>query len=365
MGQGGDAQGDKLSGISNLTGSGFNDTLIGDGFDNVLNGGTGNDNMSGGAGNDTYIVDSLTESITEATSAGTDIVQSSVNFTLSVNLENLTLTGTTATSGTGNTADNVLIANNAGNTLYGLSGNDTLTGGTGNDTLIGGLGEDSLSGGGGSDTASYVSSTSDVTVSLATGLGQGGDAQGDKLSGISNLTGSGFNDTLTGDGNSNTLIGGDGADSLFGGAGDDRLDLITNTTATASAIDSADGGSGNDAVIVSQTSLGGALNGGADYDTLIVYGSANSTLIISSLNAQNFEKLDVKTDNSATNIILSSSAISNLVNSSGADTLTLRLGSEDSYSIATESNVTFTQGQSVKFFNTGNTLIAQVNFEYV
>jgi Ca2+-binding RTX toxin-like protein len=357
MGVGGDAQGDTLSGIENIIGSGNNDTLTGDSFDNILDGGAGNDVMTGGAGNDTYIVNITTDIVTETSSGGTDTVQSSVTFSLvdtdgaganGGNIERLTLTGAAAINGTGNGLDN------------------TITGNSGNNTLIGGAGADTLDGGAGTDTASYAGSALGVNVSLVTGVtGIAGDAAGDKLSNIENITGSAFNDTLTGDANANMLIGGDGADSLIGGAGNDTLDLKTNTTATAFALDSADGGTGNDTVIVSQSSLGGLLNGGADSDTLVVYGSASATLIISSLNAQNFEKLDVKTDSNSTNVVLSSAAISNLVNATGADTLTLRLGSEDSYSIAAESGVTFTQGQSIKFFSSSGTHIAQVNFEYV
>ncbi|MCF8149063.1 MAG: calcium-binding protein, partial [Sulfuritalea sp.] len=338
--------------------------ITGNSGNNILDGGTNTgsliDTLVGGLGDDIYIVDSTTDIITELATAdsGTDTVQSSVTFSLvdtdgsganGGNIENLTLTGgTAAINGTGNSAAN------------------TITGNSGNNTLIGGLGSDTLIGGGGNDTAAYSSSASGVTVSLVTGSGSGGDAQGDTLSGIQNITGSALSDTLTGDANANTLIGGDGADSLIGGAGNDTLDLKTNTTATAFAIDSADGGTGDDTVIVSQSSLGGLLNGGADSDTLVVYGSANATLNISSLNAQNFEKLDVKADSNATTVVLSSAAISNLVNATGADTLTLRLGSEDSYSIAAESGVTFTQGQSIKFFNSSNPLIviAQVDFNY-
>src|SRR3546814_8834206 len=62
--------------------------------------------------------------------------------------------------------------------------------GDGNDTLIGGSGADTLIGGAGSDTASYAGSSGGVTVDLAAGTGSGGDAQGDTLSGIENLTGS-------------------------------------------------------------------------------------------------------------------------------------------------------------------------------
>ena len=52
-------------------------------------------------------------------------MQSSVTYTLVANVENLTLTGTAAINGTGNTFDNVLMGNAAANTLTGGSGNDT------------------------------------------------------------------------------------------------------------------------------------------------------------------------------------------------------------------------------------------------
>ncbi len=45
---GGDADGDTLVNIENLTGSNFNDTLEGDGGNNILNGGTGTDTVSYG-----------------------------------------------------------------------------------------------------------------------------------------------------------------------------------------------------------------------------------------------------------------------------------------------------------------------------
>ena len=63
--------------------------------------------------------------------------------------------------------------------LRGLGGNDMLFGGSGNDTLDGGPGADTLIGGPGMDTADYSSSGAGVNVNLLTGLGSGGDAQGD------------------------------------------------------------------------------------------------------------------------------------------------------------------------------------------
>ena len=46
---------DTLSGIENVTGSRYNDTLTGDSNDNVITGGQGNDTLSGGSGSDTFI----------------------------------------------------------------------------------------------------------------------------------------------------------------------------------------------------------------------------------------------------------------------------------------------------------------------
>jgi serralysin len=89
--------------------------------------------------------------------------------------------------------------------------------------LIGGSGADSLVGGDDLDRASYVGSAAGVTVNLATGLGSGGDAEGDVLSGIENLTGSSHGDSLTGDAGNNALSGGAGGDTLTGGAGRDLL----------------------------------------------------------------------------------------------------------------------------------------------
>jgi Ca2+-binding RTX toxin-like protein len=49
----GSAAGDTLSGIENLSGSNFGDTLTGNTLANTLNGFSGNDVLNGGAGNDT------------------------------------------------------------------------------------------------------------------------------------------------------------------------------------------------------------------------------------------------------------------------------------------------------------------------
>jgi Ca2+-binding RTX toxin-like protein len=215
-----------------LTGNTANNTLNGGDGNDTLNGGTGVDTLIGGLGNDIYQVDSTTDIITENASAGTDTIQSSVTFTLAAfpNIENLTLTGSSAINGTGNAANNTLTGNTANNTLNGGDGNDTLNGGAGNDSLIGGNGN---------DFAYYYSSTASVTVNLATGTASDGLGGTDTLSQIENVQGSNTaGDNLTGNTGVNFLYGYGGADIQTGGGGNDLLylgsDTVTDTVNYAS-----------------------------------------------------------------------------------------------------------------------------------
>jgi hypothetical protein len=108
--------------------------------------------------------------------------------------------------------------------LRGEGGNDTIEGGEGQDTILGGAGADSLDGGAGdADELSYAGTTTGVTVNLATGLGIGGDAQGDSLSGFEAVRGGSGDDSLVGGDGADTLHGSLGDDTLEGGEGDDRL----------------------------------------------------------------------------------------------------------------------------------------------
>ena len=117
-GLGGDAQGDTLTGIENLIGSAFNDTLTGDGNDNVLTGGAGNDILAGGlngAGGDTASYATATAGVTVSL-----LLQGGTQNTVGAGVD--TLTG---------------IEN-----LIGSAFNDTLTGDAGNNVLTGGAGND-------------------------------------------------------------------------------------------------------------------------------------------------------------------------------------------------------------------------------
>ena len=60
--------------------------------------------MFGGAGNDVYFVDNVGDLVIENVNEGTDAVFSTVDYTLTANVENLVLQGAGNLPGTGNSA---------------------------------------------------------------------------------------------------------------------------------------------------------------------------------------------------------------------------------------------------------------------
>lgn len=146
-----------LGGNDRLFGLEGNDTLFGGDGDDSLDGHSGNDVMNGGAGNDSYLVDSVSDIVSELTDAltdagGRDSISSSVTITAPQFVENVLLTGKNTLNATGNGENNGLTGNLNNNVLLGLDGNDTLLGMAGNDALRGGNGNDNLQGGDGVDT---------------------------------------------------------------------------------------------------------------------------------------------------------------------------------------------------------------------
>jgi Ca2+-binding RTX toxin-like protein len=229
-----------------IFGFGGDDTIFGLGGDDDIIGGLGADTINGGAGIDTARYGDSSEGVTVSLAAGVGLGGTAEGDEL-ISIENVT----------GSTHDDILI---------GAIGANVLNGGNGNDQLMGGEGADTLIGGAGLDTADYYDSLSGVSVSLTTGLGSGGTAEGDHLAGIEALSGSRFSDFLEGDASSNTLIGMqgddilyglDGGDRLFGGAGDDILK-------GGGGNDRLEGGDGND-----------VLFGGPGFDNLFGGGGAD------------------------------------------------------------------------------------------
>ena len=258
----------------------------------MLDGGAGNDTLNGGAGADTLIG-----------GAGSDAADYSASSTgVTVYLDGTIGSGGDATGDVLYNVENIL-GSGLADTLYGDGNANVLDGGAGNDTLVGGAGADTLTGGSGIDTADYSASAAGVTVHLDGTAGAGGDAAGDVLSGIENLTGSSHADMLYGDGNANllnggggddTLIGGAGADTLVGGGGNDVADYSASASAVTVHLDGTVGSGGDAAGDVlsgisgiigssfNDTLHGDAfanlLNGGAGDDTLIG-GAGADTLV--------------------------------------------------------------------------------------
>jgi len=236
----------------NGTGNALANVITGNAAVNTLDGGAGNDTLIGGAGNDVYVVDSATDIVTEAAAAGTDTVQSSVDWILGANLDNLLLTGA-ARSGTGNILNNLITGTGFDDTLSGVAGNDTLEGGAGNDTLNGGIGNDTYVVDSADDviqetTAGAPGGVDTVRSGVSFDLSVLGNANLEHvvllpLAGNINATGNGLNNALTGNDGNNSLAGGLGLDTLLGGAGNDTLD-------GGGGVDSMAGGLGNDVYFV-------------------------------------------------------------------------------------------------------------------
>jgi trimeric autotransporter adhesin len=171
------------------------------------------------------VVNVTTDVVTELAGEGTDTVNSLVTWALGNNLENLTLTGTSAINGTGNTLDNWLVGNSAANTLTGGAGNDTLDGGAGTDKLVGGAGDDIYVVDVTTDVVTELANEGTDTVRSSVTWTLGSNLENLTLlgSGTVNATGNTLANVLTGNGANNTLNGGAGADTLDGGAGNDIL----------------------------------------------------------------------------------------------------------------------------------------------
>lgn len=304
-----------LTGTSsiNATGNTLDNVLTGNSGNNTLSGGAGSDSMSGGAGNDTYVVDAAGDTVIELAIEGTDLVQASVTYTLSAEVENLTLTGSGVINGTGNALDNALTGNTANNSLTGGAGNDTINGGTGNDTMIGGTGDDSYVVDSAADVITENANEGIDSVSSSVSLTLAANVENLTLTGSSGLSGTGnaLDNQLTGNSGANTLDGGAGADTMAGGAGND-----TYVVDSASDIVTELAGQGTDTIQSSVT-----LTIGAEIENLTLTGASD---IDGTGNAAN----NVLTGNSANNTLTGLAGNDTLNGGAGSDSLLGGLGDD-------------------------------------
>lgn len=313
---GGDAGGDRARGFENLLGSEFADVLTGDREDNIIEGGFGGDRIDGGAGLDTAKYTGSKSAV------HIDLLQEAFQNPLNINDSDngFIIVGSTVVSGGDSLDDRLKSIEN----LIGSNFSDRLIGDNNDNVLEGGRGViDIIVGNEGADTASYSSSATGVTVSLAQAVESsgvlsgfiilddtaGGDAVGDQLMSIENLEGSEFADHLTGNTSANILTGNGGDDLLYAGREGDVLN----------------GGSGDDTLFSGID--GDKFDGGEGLDTLSYADSFFAVTV-------DLSQLVEDDENSADNgfIVLTSSAggyasddkirdIENIVGSSMADIL--------------------------------------------
>ncbi|EGF93198.1 hemolysin-type calcium-binding repeat 2 copies family protein [Asticcacaulis biprosthecium C19] len=205
-----------LTGSANINGTG-------NAGNNILTGNTGVNVLTGGLGNDTYNVQNTGDNVVEAANEGTDLINSTVTYSLSGRqVENLTLTGSANVNATGNGFANILTGNSGNNILDGGANNDTLAGGAGNDTYM-------ISAAGDVVTENLNEGIDTLETPFTTTLGA--NLENVTLTGSADLNANGnaLNNVLTGNAGVNVLTGGAGHDTYYiQNAGDNVVETSGN-----------------------------------------------------------------------------------------------------------------------------------------
>lgn len=303
-----------------LTGSSAIDGY-GNELDNTLTGNSAANVLAGGLGNDTYVI-GATDAVAENVGEGTDTVQAAFSYTLTVNVENLTLTGSTAINATGNELDNTLTGNSGANVLSGLAGNDWLDGKAGADTLIGGTGDDTYVVDNVGDVVTELAGEGIDTVRTSLTYTLGANVENLLLTGSSAVNGTGneLDNVLTGNSGVNILTGGAGNDTLDGKAGADTM--IGGTGDDIYYVDNAgdvvteNAGEGNDTVVSSI-----AYTLGANLENLTLSGSSG---IAGTGNAE----ANIIVGNTGANTLWGRDGDDTLRGNGGADTLNGEAGND-------------------------------------
>ena len=294
-------------GNNKILGGDGDDTLGGGAGNDTLDGGKGADGMKGGAGNDRYYIDNPGDLVTEYSNAGDDTVLINGTYTLTNNVENLIITGSSNRFGTGNALDNHITGSAGDNTLGGADGNDVIDGGKGADLMRGGLGNDTFYVDNTGDVvAEYTNAGTDSVFSSVT-FTLGNNVENLTLTGTGNhnATGNGLDNILTGNAGNNVMNGKAGADTMIGGAGNDTYyvdnsgDIVTEGKS-----------GGSDEV---RSSIDYAL--GANLENLTLLGAAN-------LHA---------TGNTLNNTLTGNTGDNSLDGAGGTDTLAGGIGNDTYY----------------------------------
>ena len=255
-----------LTGHDSLHGGSGDDTLNGEGDDDTLDGGLGNDVLDGGSGLDT------------ASYLGAAAISANL-------LTNLVDDGY-------GTQDTLISVENVTGSFY-------------NDIFVSGADANVFDGHGGIDTVSYQDSSIKVHVDLKNNTTSYGNAEGDVLVSIENITGSDFSsqrDKIYGDAQDNQILGMAGNDILEGGGGADLID----------------GGAGWDYARYTRSSAGININLETNINT---GGDAEGDVILNTeaITASNHD--DVITGNASGNYIQGKNGNDYLDGNGGADIL--------------------------------------------